>query len=332
VGVVALLLLALTAANAQSVRYRVEIAGHPVGWAELSLTCAGDRCQGRWESALRLPEETGGSVATRRIDLELDAAMGGRRVRGVARDLRGERRWDREAKGIPTALATWKLAGLRQGERRCLDAFEEESDKRGTVCATRSGPWLEGEALGVPIRWRVDSGPPQEIELPSQRTRFVADGAAALPARPPRIYGSAAVGGVGSTTGGAGDAAADAAGNFCGSRKDPEPTGSLPVDLPIFSGGGSCQEQTARFLAELAQSGRRGRHAVGVAWDGTALVWHEWAEVESGTAWVAVDPAFRQAPAKGPRFTVARFETNDAPARARAGARVLDCWRLEPTR
>jgi transglutaminase-like putative cysteine protease len=65
---------------------------------------------------------------------------------------------------------------------------------------------------------------------------------------------------------------------------------------------------------------------VGVAWDGSAFVWHEWAEVWAAGRWVAVDPSFGQAPVGGPRFAVARFEDGDRASEAEAGEKVLACW------
>jgi hypothetical protein len=41
---------------------------------------------------------------------------------------------------------------------------------------------------------------------------------------------------------------------------------------------------------------------------------------------VPIDPAFRQAPAEGPRFAVARFAGGDPEAEAEAGRKVLACW------
>jgi transglutaminase-like putative cysteine protease len=65
---------------------------------------------------------------------------------------------------------------------------------------------------------------------------------------------------------------------------------------------------------------------VGVAFDGGAFVWHAWAEVHMGGRWVPVDPSFQQAPARGPRFTLATWEEGDEAARAEAGRRILACW------
>ncbi len=79
----------------------------------------------------------------------------------------------------------------------------------------------------------------------------------------------------------------------------------------------------------MAEAGRRGleaRTAVGVAHDGEGFVWHAWAEVRGADGWTAVDPAFGEAPARGPRFTLGRYAPGDAAARAEAGRRILACW------
>jgi transglutaminase-like putative cysteine protease len=65
---------------------------------------------------------------------------------------------------------------------------------------------------------------------------------------------------------------------------------------------------------------------VGVAWDGSAFVWHAWAEVRSAEGWIPVDPSFGQLPARGPRFTIGRWGAGDDAAREVAGARILACW------
>jgi transglutaminase-like putative cysteine protease len=90
--------------------------------------------------------------------------------------------------------------------------------------------------------------------------------------------------------------------------------------------GASCREKTARFVARAAAAGLPARHVVGVAWDGGGFAWHEWAEVFTSGAWLPVDPSFRQLPAEGPRFVVARFAEEDPPARQAAGRAILACW------
>ena len=73
-------------------------------------------------------------------------------------------------------------------------------------------------------------------------------------------------------------------------------------------------------------TGSRVALVVGVAWDGTHFVWHEWVEVAGARRWIAVDPSFRQLPAQAPRFAVARFSPGDEAGRAEAGRKVLACW------
>lgn len=326
-AILALALLALPAGASR--RYRWEIAGEPVGWASLSLTCARGRCRARFESASRAPEAAGGEAAARRIEAETDPAgllLGARWSGG------GERGWHRrEAGGSRAAalLAEVLLAEAREGERRCLEVEDEESGEGGTACATRRGAWLEGTVRGEPLRVRAaPGGLPEEVVLPAQGSRFVADPAAALPRRAPRLFGVR----VAAPAGWDGEAGL----RFCGIAPepgDPEPPPSgLPLDFPAAA---SCREAVARWLEEATARGLEGRHAVGVAFDGAGFVWHEWAEVRVGDRWVAVDPAFRQAPALGVRFAVARYAPGDALGRAEAGRRVLACWgraRVERTR
>jgi len=97
----------------------------------------------------------------------------------------------------------------------------------------------------------------------------------------------------------------------------------LPRDFPER---GNCQEMSAAYLAKARNDGLDGRIVVGVAWDGTRFVWHEWVEVAAGRRWIAVDPSFRQIPAQAPRFAVARFAPGDDAGRAEAGRKVLHCW------
>jgi hypothetical protein len=156
------------------------------------------------------------------------------------------------------------------------------------------------------------------VLIPGQRTRFVAEAAAGPPARKPRLFGAEV-----STAPGA---RASRAPRFCGRAAEPAP-GELPAGTPVtFQPGASCREATARYLAAALRAGFEGRHVVGVAWDGNAFVWHEWAEVRRGGAWTRVDPSFRQAPAEGPRFAVARYRGGDEAGRQEAGRAVLACW------
>jgi transglutaminase-like putative cysteine protease len=110
-------------------------------------------------------------------------------------------------------------------------------------------------------------------------------------------------------------------------RRDAEPRPEAAEGLPAPAAPGpSCRERTAAWLAKARAAGLRGRTAVGVAFDGGGFVWHAWAEARVGGRWVPVDPSFRQAPARGPRFTLATWEEGDDAGRAAAGHRILACW------
>ncbi len=322
------LALALSALPADaSRRYRWEIAGEPVGWAALSVRCGGGRCQVRFESASLRPEAAGGGATSRRLEAETDpdglllgASWSGEGTAGEQhRQAVGER--------AAALLAEVLLASADEGERRCLEVEDEVSGQAGAACATRRGEWLEGTVRGEPLRVRGAAGRlPEEVVLPGQGSRFVVDSSAALPPRPPRLFGVR----VAAPPGAEGDSAL----RFCGlppEPVDPEPPPrGLPEEFPASS---NCREATARWLEAAAGRGVSGRHVVGVAFDGSGFVWHEWAEVRAGGRWVAVDPAFRQAPALGMRFAVARYTAGDAAGRAEAGRRVLACWgraRIEP--
>jgi hypothetical protein len=295
------------------VRYRVELAGEHVGWARLALTCRTSRCDALWESSLRAPEEAGGAVLTRRIDIEAERGGPGRRVRVRAVADGRERRIEAGPGAIPASLAEVILASAGEGERRCVGIRDEESGREGRACARRSGAWLEGDVLGEPIRFRCAVGEaPAEVLVPGQGIRFLQDPGASLPRRAPRLFGTAV--------------APPRAGRLCGVPRDGVPP-PAPLELPsVFPAGASCRERTSHYLEIAAKAGLRGSHAVGVAFDGHAYVWHEWAELLVRGRWIAVDPSFEQAPAEGPRFTVARFEDRDAAGRDEAGRRVLECW------
>jgi len=294
-------------------RYRVEIGGVAVGWARLVTRCDPGGCEGIWESVLRAPAEGGGETVEWQAHLRtsLDGRARVVRVRIFADG--HERRRAADDGPVPASLAELLLAQTPDGERRCLTVRDEESSEEGEACAVRRGAWLEAELLGVPVRFRAAPGAaPEEVVLPSQATRFIADPAAALPARPPRLFGLAAP--------------LPRSGRFCARGADPTPP-AAPAALPReFPAGASCRERTARYLALAARAGLRGRHAIGLAHDGRELVWHEWAELLVDGRWNPVDPSFEQAPARGERFTVARYEDGDERARAAAGRAVLSCW------
>jgi hypothetical protein len=294
-------------------RYRVEIGGVTVGWARLATRCDRGGCEATWESVLRAPTEGGGGTIEWHADLRTspDGRARAVRLRIVAEGR--ERRRASDEGPIPASLAELLLSQTPDGDRRCVSVRDEESGEEGEACAVRRGAWLEGELLGVPVHFRAAPGAaPEEVVLRSQGTRFVSDPAAALPARPPRLLGLTAP--------------PVRSGRFCGRAADPAPP-AAPAALPReFPPGESCRERTARYLTLAAGAGLRGRHALGLAHDGRTLVWHEWAELLAGERWIPIDPAFEQAPAQGPRYTLARYEDGDARGRAAAGRAVLSCW------
>jgi hypothetical protein len=342
--IAALIGLALAAALPEGrVRYRVEIGGEPVGVAELASACAADRCAASWETRLRAPADAGGAVAVRRVDVEVD--RDGRFRGGTLRVAEGGA--VRKVAGVPGAVPATVaelalLAALPASGERCLDAFDEVSGERGWVCARQDGGEVAARLLGAEAR--IVPGPggfPSAVRIPAQGTRYEADPRAALPSDPPRLHGTAVPG----------PPSPEGALRFCGLDADPppaplraapgspsppaaggergpgrggtEPSGTVPSpDAP----GANCRERTAAWLARAAEAGLAGRTALGVAWDGSGFAWHAWAEVRVGAAWVPVDPTFRQAPARGPRFTVARFARGDEAARLEAGRRILACW------
>jgi hypothetical protein len=313
--------LAAAAVPEGAVRYRVEIAGERVGVADLAISCRGDLCAATWASRLRAPAEAGGAVAVRRVGVEVD--RDGRWRGGRVRVEEGGAALP-DGAGVPgmvpaTLAEVALLSELASGAEACLEAFDEASGERGRICARRAGRAIEAEVLGA-VRERIVPGRdgfPAEVRIADQGARFVADPRAAVPDRPPRLHGTG-VAGPDRPTGPLG---------FCGVPADRPPGGGDRAALPpARAAGASCREKTARWLEIARAAGLRGRTAVGVAWDGAAFVWHAWAEVEIDGAWVPVDPTFRQSPARGPRFTVARYEPGDEAARAEAGRRVLACW------
>lgn len=299
-----------------SQRYRIEIAGESVGFGKLSVRCTQGRCQATWVSALRLPE-SGSGLLQRRIDILAEES-------GLARQIHVEvlspegRRETRAGPGpVPATLAELLLSATIEGERRCLAIRDEESGREGQACARRFGGWLEGEVLDDPIRFRADEGTlPLEVVLPAQGARFVADARAGLPPRPPRLFGSSVPAEL-----------SDGPYRFCNVNVDPEVTDAAPKRVPqTFPAGRNCREKTMRYLALATDRGIDGRHVIGVAQDGQGFVWHEWAELWVDGRWWPIDPSFRQAPARGSRFVVARFVEGVPGAQREAGRRVLACW------
>ncbi|MFY3745024.1 transglutaminase domain-containing protein [Anaeromyxobacter sp. Red801] len=304
-------------------RYRVELSGEPVGAAELRVACAGARCRLTFGTWLRAPEEAGGAVRVRRLEAEVDRE--GRLAGAVRRLEDGAPRAASAAPGrVPASAAELALlsAAAARGAAAgpaCLPAFDEEGGRTGLACA---GPALPDGALALDVlgeREEVRAGPdgfPAEVRLPDQGARFVRDAAAAPPARAPRLPVRVA-----------GPAEPGRARAFCGLAPDPAPTAPPPAAAPPATPGpGDCRAQAAAWVAAARRAGLEARQAVGVAHDGAGFTWHAWAEVRGPAGWIAVDPAFGEAPARGPRFTVARFTPGDERARADAGRRILACW------
>jgi len=292
-------------------RYRVEIAGAPIGISELAVSCSGDGCAVRWRSRLRLPAAAGGGLRARRIDARLDRAGGIRsaevEVDGVRRSLPGD------PTVVPLSVAEL-LLGARQGG--CIPVVDEETGRRGRACGELEGGRLRVEALGVVEQVVLDDdGFPAEVEIASQGTRFVREAGAELPLAPPPLEVR--------VPGPPGDGVPR---RFCGHPVDPPPP---PVDPWAFPpprpDGSSCREQASAYAAAVRRRGIPARIALGVAHDGRGFVWHAWVEARTAAGWVPIDPAFGQVPAEGPRFTIARH--GGAPAsEAQAGRRILGCW------
>jgi hypothetical protein len=299
-------------------RYAMFLGGEQVGLVELTLRCDGPACRATWESRQRLPAEAGGGVRSRRVEVPVDRAG---RATGPAELVEpgGTRRTSLPKGAVPVMLAEVALAAAVAGPgRACLEAADERTGAALQACAERRGDWLEVTVGRERERVRAAGGAfPVELEVPAQGVRFRLDPAAGLPAAPPQLFGVRIA---------APEDPRDAA-TFCGVPLDPAPRPDAATGLPAPSAAGpSCRERTAAWLARARQAGLRGRTAVGVAFDGGAFVWHAWAEVHVGGRWVPVDPSFRQAPARGPRFTLATWDDGDEAARAGAGRRILACW------
>jgi hypothetical protein len=319
-----LLALALGALPQGRAVYRMELSGVPVGLVAIELRCAAGRCRVDWLSRQRLPAEAGGGVQERRVELEVDAD--GRSLGPARRTEAGVKQEVRLPAGaVPALLLEPLLAGRpRDAAEACLDAVDEWSGAAVRACVRREAGRLRID-LGAELEW-VEPGADgfaDEVVLPAQRTRFLRDPRAQVPVTPPRLFGVEV----------AGPARPAEGASFCGVRRDPPPpaeTGALPSPE---AAGANCREQAAAWLARARAEGWRGRTAVGVAWSGAAWSWHAWAEVRVGEGWVAVDPAFHQAPAGSARFTLATWEEGDEAARAEAGRKILGCWgraRVEP--
>lgn len=292
-------------------RYRVEIAGAPVGFAELTVSCPGPDCAFLWRSELRLPAASGGVLRRRHIRGRVDRAGRLGEVEVTVDGTRRSRTGPPET--VPQALAELVLAARQGG---CADVLDEETGRRGRACATVEGGMMRMHVQGTVEEVALgQDGFPEAVGIEAQGTRFVRDPRAAVPAAAPplevRVPGPE-------------EGAAPA--RFCGLPPDPPAPIVDPSDLPEpRPDGTSCRDQARVYAAAVRRRGLPARVAVGVAHDGAGFVWHAWAEVRTPAGWVAVDPAFGQRPARGPRFTVARHG-GDAAGLAEAGRRILACW------
>jgi hypothetical protein len=310
--VLALAVLSLPAGTA---RYRVEVGGVPIGVAELRVTCDRAGCAASWSTRLRSPEAAGGRVAERTTRAEVDRA--GRLAGAVTIEEDGARTPGATAPGaIPAMLAeTLLLASVREAGRACVDVLDEASGRAERACAERRGDGVAARVLGVEEELAADpDGFPARVVVPAQQARYVRDARAEVPAA---VALEVRVPGPDDPR---------AATRFCGVPRDPPP-GRAPAAAPApRARGGSCREKAAVWARAAAARGLDARVAVGVAHDGGGFVWHAWAEVREGAAWIPVDPSFGEAPARGPRFTLARFAPGDAGGRDAAGRAILRCW------
>lgn len=314
---------ALAALPGGSARYEVSISGVPVGVAELTVRCAGEACRYEWTSRLVLPEAAGGRVRTRRIRAAVDPEGRLRGAPDVEEDGASTRRVTPPADAVAASLAEVALlARLREGAdpaaRACFEVVDEASGAVGPACARRTADGaVAAEVLRLALRLVPDpDGFPGLVEIPSQAARYRRDPAAALPARPPRLEVRVA-----------GPADPAAARRFCGRPLDPPPPAAPAPALPAPEAAGeSCRAQALDWARRARAAGFPARIVVGVAHDGRGFAWHAWAEARVGDRWVPVDPAFGALPARGPRFTLARFAPGDRAAEDEAGRAILACW------
>lgn len=312
---------ALAALPSGSARYRFELASEPVGFADLSVACAGGACRAAFAAVRRAPAEAGGAVSSWRAEVEVD--RDGRWRGGALRVAsNGPAVAKRGSPGlVPASVAELVLLAEApaDGSERCIEVFEEEKAEAPpiTACGRRAGGAVLAKLGGAAMRIVPgEGGFPEALEIPEQGARFVRDPLARAPERPPRLHGTSV----------AGPEDPRSAVSFCGVPRDPaQPAADVPGLPPPHAEGASCREKTSAWLARAGRAGLQGRTAVGVAWDGSRFVWHAWAEVRANGTWVAVDPSFGEAPARSPRFTLARHG-DDPASRRRAGERILACW------
>lgn len=319
----ALLAGALAALPEGTARYRAELGAEPAGVAELRIACAAAACQVTWSSELVPPEETGGPP--QRADVAVEVDRDGRWAGGP---LRSKERFVGGVRGaVPSSVVEVVLIdAVRSAElaaqaepgsvpTTCVPFFDEEWPEVRRACARRDGGALVAQLGGFEARIVPgEGGFPREVRV--GRFRWLRDAGARVPAHGPRLAGAQVPG----------PADPRDARRFCDTPLDPPAVGAVAGVPPPRAAGASCREKTAAWLSGARRHGLDGRTAVGVAWDGGAFVWHAWAEVRVGGAWLPVDPSFGQLPARGPRFTVGRFADGDAAGREAAGERILGCW------
>ncbi len=119
----AILALALVALpDSAEARYRVEIGGEAVGFAQLTLRCRRDQCQMSWESALRAPAEAGGGVVSRRIEATT-SRQGETRAMRLRSEADGNVRRGEQGPGpAPASLAELLLSSAVEGEATVMTA------------------------------------------------------------------------------------------------------------------------------------------------------------------------------------------------------------------
>jgi hypothetical protein len=318
VSLAAALALLAAALPVGEARYRVELGGAHAGVATLAVSCAGEGCEARWSAALRAPAAAGGGPSRREVVVHTDRE--GRLAGAVSLARDGESRPAIARPGeVPATVLELVLAAAARDARSghaCVPAFDEETGLAARACVRRDGAALEAELVGA--RARITPGAdgfPELVELPAQGARFVRDPGAALPAAAPRLEVRVP---------GPPPAAARA---FCGAPRDPPGRDGPPAGAPAATApGASCREKALAWIERARAAGLDARAAVGVAFDGTGFAWHAWAEVRGRGGWIAIDPTFGEAPARGPRFTLATFAPGDAAGEAEAGRRILACW------
>ncbi len=310
--------LLLAALPAGSARYRAELAGVAVGVAELRISCGESTCEVRWGTRMRQPAEAGGGIAEAGVVVEVD--RDGRWRGGALKVRRGGA--SARPEGVPDAVPSAVLEVVLAREvatraERCVPFFDEEHPALRRACGHRVDGTVHADVGGVAVRVLPGSGAfPSEVDV-GGRFRWVLDPEAKVPPGAPRLAGMHVPG----------PADPARARTFCGVPVDPPADAAFAATLPPpRADGESCREKTAQWLAATRLLGFEGRTAVGVAWDGQAFVWHAWVEVRRGATWIPIDPSFEQRPARGPRFTVARYARGDHGARDAAGARILECW------